>query len=246
MPNFMGAQVLEVPAQSNRGGGSRACPADGPAPSRTIAAVGFLDHRGEAEPPGRVGAAGRAAAPRSITACSSSRRRSTAPRSRAAPSVGLRHALRVAVEPIGRPLRRGREVELVDRPRRPRRDEGLEAGVLPQLVGAAAAPTRRAAVPGRVARRRVAGSAAPAVRLSDASTSTLDAAITALACASPDDGSSAEHGDGRSALRRSAVLAVLHAPHAVPEAADVPLRPTPRLQVRLPARRSTSAATSTR
>ena len=63
-------------------------------------------------------------------------RRSTAPRFWARRSRSRRPSRPVAAEPIGRPLRRGRKVELVISRGRRTAHERLEAGVLPQLVGA--------------------------------------------------------------------------------------------------------------
>jgi len=53
------------------------------------------------------------------------------------------HTASVATEPIGRPSCRGRKIELVILGARRKPDEGLEAGMLPQLIGARCRHHRR-------------------------------------------------------------------------------------------------------
>ena len=97
--------------------------------------VGLFDHRGDAKAPGLIG--------RQVGQVVEAERGmqviAIAVRSgldlRCMDHVRDRSAAAVADEPIGRPLRRGRQVELVVCAAGRSPDESLEAGMLPKSVG---------------------------------------------------------------------------------------------------------------
>ena len=136
MPNFMTARPEKIHAQNSRRDGSPACRADAPTPNRTCGRSGPRSAPTDRDATRRrVASPAGDPAPARLAMCSESGPDRTSIGGRA--DLGRHaHAAAVAVEPIGRPLRRRRKVEFVIR--RPRRgaDKGLEAGVLPKLVRA--------------------------------------------------------------------------------------------------------------
>src|SRR5882762_3618410 len=130
MPNFMVVRLRQAHTQSNRNDENPVCPADAPAPSR-ICARWFP----RSPPRDRDAMPHRSASSTSLARLAARRARLHCDVGRA-DLVCNAHPPSVAAEPVGRPLHRGRKVELVIAGALRRTDKGLEAGVLPKLIAA--------------------------------------------------------------------------------------------------------------
>ena len=142
MPNFMVATLKKFHTQSNRNDGSPAGRADAPTPNRIDGRL-FL----RSPPRGRDAMLHHAAAainPARLARCSAPGAACTSIRG-ASISVATRMPAAIAIEPIRRPLRRGRKVEFVIGLARQRTHEGLEASVPPKLIGPRSRRDRRQA-----------------------------------------------------------------------------------------------------